>query len=226
MKKIARFSLVFLLTTCSLFVFGQQTCKVLNPRLVGNYDGRCKKGLANGKGVAVGIDRYEGRFLDGLPNGDGTYTWDSGNSYTGDWISGQRHGIGKYFMHLVNKDSIQDGLWQNDVYMGPRPPKPSVMHKTGVDRYSFTKDLTSKNRVLIDLYMNGGRNIEILNFIMSSSSGYQTKRGESVGYDEVTFPVNIRVQYTTFNKLHTANVEVVFDFTISEPGDWTVKLNN
>ena len=44
-------------------VYAQQTdCKVTMPKLSGTYTGGCKKGLAQGKGIAQGVDRYEGQF--------------------------------------------------------------------------------------------------------------------------------------------------------------------
>jgi len=62
--------------------------------------------------------------------------------------------------------------------------------------------------------------------MISSSSGYDTSLGNSVGYDEVLFPVRIRITYTTPNKLKTATYYVEFEFEISEPGDWIVDLHN
>lgn len=218
-------SLIFF-SFVSLTLYSQESCKVLKPEIAETYKGKCKKGLANGKGIATGKDRYEGRFIEGLPHGDGTYTWSSGETYKGEWLSGQRHGIGKYTMPVNGKDSIQDGLWSHDQYMGPKPPNPSVLYKTGVDRYTFQKTITDKNRVLVNLYKNGMRNTSISNFLISSSSGYEVSLGEAYGYDGVTFPVTIKIQYTTTNKLGTMPVNVKFDFVIHEPGDWTVNLNN
>jgi hypothetical protein len=57
---------------------GVENCKVLLPALSGNYEGGCKKGLADGKGKASGTDVYEGEFSKELPHGKGTYTWSNG----------------------------------------------------------------------------------------------------------------------------------------------------
>lgn len=217
---------VFGLSIATLNGFAQAKCKVLVKEIAGSYEGKCKKGLASGKGVAVGTDRYEGRFSEGLPQGEGTYTWSNGDSYTGDWFMGKRHGEGVMTLHNNGKDSIQAGIWQKDMYIGPKPPKPMVLYQTSVDRYTFQKNMSFKSRVLMDFNQNGMRNKGITNFLMSSSSGYETKLGESIGYDEVTFPVTIKVSYTTPNKLNTMPVSVKFEFMISEPGDWVVTLTN
>ncbi len=226
MKNKLRFSLLSLFLICSIFLYSQENCKVLKSSISDTYQGKCKKGLANGKGVAVGTDRYEGQFVNGLPNGFGTYTWANGDKYTGEWIEGMRHGIGRYTMTISGIDSIQDGLWQNDNYYGPKPKNPYVMNKSGVDRYTFRKNLSAQNRVLVDINQNGMRNRGISNFLMSTSSGSEAKRGESVGYEYITFPVTIKISYTTFNKIHTQSYPVWFEFEIYEPGDWKVELDN
>ena len=35
---------------------------------------------------------YEGETQNLLPHGQGTFSWDSGNRYTGTWANGQKHG--------------------------------------------------------------------------------------------------------------------------------------
>ncbi|HEX5742262.1 MAG TPA: hypothetical protein VFY09_00005, partial [Flavobacteriaceae bacterium] len=51
-------------------LFAQSDCKVLNDSINQSYAGKCKKGLAYGKGIAKGIDTYEGNFKNGLPHGN------------------------------------------------------------------------------------------------------------------------------------------------------------
>lgn len=196
------------------------------PQIAGNYEGKCKNGFANGKGTATGTDRYEGTFSKGLPNGVGTYTWSDGGNYTGEWIEGRRHGIGIYVKRSNGNDSILDGLWQNDEYKGPRPEKPKVTNSYSVDRYNFKKAQTAANRVMIDIFQNGARNKKVTNFLISSSSGQDLSYGFLYGFDNVVFPVTIKLSYTTSNKLNSAALNVRFDFIIYEPGDWTVELHN
>lgn len=226
MKSIICLGLIIFFVCNILIVSSQNQCKVLKTEIEGTYKGKCKNGLAQGKGIATGIDSYEGFFVSGLPQGHGTYTWSNGNIYSGEWIEGMRHGIGKYTMKTVRHDSIQNGLWQQDIYKGPKPPKPNVIYNMGVDRYTFQKNNTTKLRVLIDFYQSGIRNTGISDFLISTSSGTDVKIGLSIGYDFVTFPVTIKISYTTWNKLHTIQSNVKFDFEISEPGDWSVQLDN
>ena len=207
-------------------ITAQKQCLVLKPQIASKYEGECKNGLAQGQGKASGVDTYEGQFRKGLPNGKGTYIWSYGDSYTGEWVQGFREGEGSYTFKSNGQDTTITGLWEKDNYIGPKPEKPKVTKSSGVDRYTFNKRPEIKNRVLIDFYQNGIRNRGIENLIMYSSSGYETKLGESIGYDEVTFPVTMKLNYTTWNKLHGAKIHVIFEFKIFEQGDWRVNITN
>ena len=226
MKSSLRISLLFVFIFSSLISLGQVNCKVLKPELAGSYTGKCKQGLANGFGTAVGTDRYEGQFIKGLPDGKGTYTWATGESYAGEWEEGERSGAGDYTFFFNGKDSIISGNWLKNNYIGPISKKPLVTSRTSIDRYSIVKNGNFKNRVLVDIYQNGVRNTSITNFMISSSSGYDTSVGLSVGFDEVSFPMTIKITYTTMNKLKTASYYVEFECEIFEPGDWKIDLHN
>ena len=226
MKKLLQNSIPIILILFFYPGFAQEVCKVLLPNLVGSYEGKCKKGLASGKGKAVGKDTYEGQFLKGLPDGSGTYYWANGDVYQGDWLLGKREGVGIFTFKYDGRDSVLAGLWKQDEYTGPVPAKPKVNFMTNVDRYTFLKYGYIKNRVLISFMQNGATNTSIEGFRMVSSSGVETKLGTSVGYDYIVFPVTIKVNYTTYNKLKTNKYYVVFEFTISEPGEWEVTIYN
>jgi len=204
----------------------QKKCKVLVKEISAQYHGLRRKGLAQGNGKAEGIDTYTGHFKAGYPNGNGTYLWANGNSYIGEWKQGKRSGKGTFTVHLANRDSIVKGLWKDDKYLGPVPPKPQVLHNNSVDRYTFLKTGGPRNRVLIDVFQNGARNDFLDNLITISTSGTKTFVGKSFGYEFVDFPVRIKVIYYTFNKLHTQKIYVKFEFEIFEPGDWRVKIYN
>lgn len=115
MKKIF---IAIITLSLSLPVFSQD-CSVEMQSLKGTYSGECKKGKANGKGKAVGVDTYEGQFKTGLPYGEGIYIWSSGNRYNGGFSEGQRNGFGTMLYKRTNAtDSIVEGFWKNDLYVG------------------------------------------------------------------------------------------------------------
>lgn len=212
----------------TIVVFGQKEkeCKVLMPDISGTYKGKCKNGLAHGKGDAQGTDHYVGRFSQGWPDGKGTYAWANGDEYHGDFAEGKRDGEGTMILKAQDGDSILAGLWEKDIYMGPKPEKPKVITKYNLDRYSFQLVSDIQNRVLIDFMQNGTRNLGIENLTMATSSGGNTRRGNLVGFENIFFPVEIKVNYTTWNKMHTQRYNVSIEFKISEPGDWVVTLYN
>lgn len=210
----------------ALSLTAQKPCKVLVPALDSIYSGKCKKGLANGKGEAIGKDSYNGRFSEGLPDGKGIYTWSNGDVYDGEWKNGLRHGEGTLSLKMADGDSIIAGLWEADKYTGPKPVEPKVIYKASIDRYRFTKKAGVKNRVLIDFYQNGSRNLDISNLLMNTSNGVQCELGQSKGYDYIQFPVRIKLTYLTLNKLKTATFHAIFEFEITEPGDWVVEIHN
>lgn len=101
----------------------QESCRVRLPDLAGSYDGECRRGKAHGQGKAIGRDTYEGEFAKGLPHGHGTYTWATGDYYEGEFVKGAKEGEGKMVFAPVKADSVQTdsvqvGLWKNDLFLG------------------------------------------------------------------------------------------------------------
>lgn len=92
---------IFMVFFISIGLYSQQSCKVLVPEIAEKYVGKCKKGFAHGKGLAVGIDRYEGSFKKGYPEGKGSYTWSTGEVYTGEWLQGTRMVLGLILMRKM-----------------------------------------------------------------------------------------------------------------------------
>jgi MORN repeat len=114
----------------SSYVFAQD-CVVEMPLLKGTYIGDCKKGKANGKGKAVGTDTFEGGFKSGLPEGDGIYIWHNGNRYSGEFAGGFKEGKGIMIYKRENaKDSIVEGYWKKDVYLGREESPYRLIYKS------------------------------------------------------------------------------------------------
>ena len=74
----------------------QTTCRVLDPELVGQYQGGCKDGLAEGYGEAKGAAEYRGGFHAGRKQGKGVKIWPSGDRYEGEFVADRKEGIGRY----------------------------------------------------------------------------------------------------------------------------------
>lgn len=226
MAHLMRKVLLLVLMLNAITLIGQENCKVLKSTISATYKGECKNGLAHGQGIATGVDSYEGNFKKGYPEGKGIYSWADGSKYVGEWKGGMRHGTGTYTFHIEDRDSIQRGLWSYDEYAGEKFPAPGVAYSTGVDRYNFKKHNSGLNRVLVDIYQNGSRSKNITGFNMTSSSGTDLVVSQSVGFNNVEFPVTIKMFYNTQNKLNQMVYTVKFDFVIYEPGDWTVEIHN
>jgi hypothetical protein len=115
-------NVIFILALTMFFAgpgLAQNDCKVLLDEISGEYDGGCKKGLADGQGTAKGTDTYTGDFKKGLPHGTGTYTWENGDVYVGDFKKGLKDGAGKQTVDLGGgQKKEQTGYWSKDKYIG------------------------------------------------------------------------------------------------------------
>jgi hypothetical protein len=216
-------SLVLLLITATC-VYGQQEgCKVLLPGISGAYVGECKKGLAHGKGLAQGTDRYEGHFSKGLPEGKGVYKWADGSWYDGEWKGGMRNGHGKF----VRGDSIAEGFWKADSYQGKKPVAPyKIQANRNVQRWTITKSVELDTGVRIKLMIGGQENSEVEDFTLAYSSGNEFKNVGTYGIEHASVPLDVTIRYTTWNQLHSAQYDVLFEVTITEPGTWNITLVN
>ena len=226
MKIHTKFFLMLIFSISSVYLFGQQDCKVLKSEITGSYKGRCKKGLANGKGKAVGTDNYEGIFKNGLPHGKGKYTNSIGEVYEGDWKKGLRHGEGRFSFNAEGKDSTITGIWEKNVYIGPIRVNPyKILRKISVDRYSINR-IHDGNQVLISIYQNGAINTNIEDLTIIANKGMEISFGNSIGYEHIKFPFFCKINYRTWNKFHTAHNNVIFEFEITQPGNWKVVIHN
>lgn len=215
------FSIFMVIGSCT---FGQEPgCIVKLPAISGSYTGGCKKGLANGKGIAQGVDRYEGQFVSGLPEGKGIYRWADGSYYDGEWKKGIREGMGK----MVKGDSVIIGFWNANKYQGRRKPLSySIKSNRYVARYTFSKTIEHGNGVKIRIMLGGSVNSEIEDFSLGYNSGTEYKNLPVYGIENCSTPMDVTVRYRTWNQLHTIQFDVVFEFTIYEPGVWNVTIIN
>jgi len=222
-KTVLKLILSVVLFFAGIVIYSQGTgCTVKMESISGSYKGKCKKGLARGKGSAEGTDRYSGSFRKGLPHGTGTYTWANGDYFTGEWRFGLKEGEGK----LVSGDSIVEGVWKEDSYLGKKLIAPYKINRSMyVTRSSFKKSNSTFNEVIVKLIRGGIENSGVENFMIAYTSGTQYKAGHHTGIQNPSFPLDVKVTFSALNIFRTARSEVVFDFTVNQPGRWEVTIS-
>ena len=226
MKIVINFLIISIILSFSFYAHSQDTTSVLLKELKGEYHGKTRKGLANGKGEAKGIDSYKGEFKKGLPHGVGRYVWSTGEIYVGEWYKGKQSGEGTYIFKAESGDSSIVGIWKEGEYMGSISRAPVVKRYYNVDNFTFRNTGETLNRVLIDFTQNGTTNTRIENLMLTTSSGTRTSSGQLVGYENITFPVIITARYDTYNKMGTQKVNAFIEFEVYEIGDWLVVVKN
>lgn len=203
-------SMLLFATASALIAQDKSDCKVLAEPLAGLYEGDCKKGLADGKGKAIGTDTYEGAFKKGLPDGEGIYTWSNGDVFTGTFKNGLKEGDGKLTYNPERlADSVLVGFWKKDVYLGLYEEPFKVLSKSG-----------PVNRVIVRRLGNTPQDIRIRGEMeMLRERGVNSTYFTGSGFDNVQFP------FTFDMEASYSNVPVTFKVIIYEPGLWEVVVN-
>jgi hypothetical protein len=229
------------LLLCSIMIYpwfsvaySQNICKVLKPGIDSTYSGGCRQGLANGQGVASGIDRYTGEFKKGLPDGTGTYIWKTGEKYEGQWQKGLRDGTGKYTIKYDGRDSVVTGIWERDKYIGETSIQPYVIrYRNGISRVSCIRTGEMPLRIYFK-FTRGGTTSEhsspISDLILQGSSGSESSSSSFFGFDDVIFPFEGKIKFTAPSALSspgspsavTLNYEL--NFAINQPGAWMLTI--
>lgn len=205
--------------------YGQESCKVLLPSLVGKYTGECRQGLANGKGEATGEDFYTGDFIKGLPDGRGKYIWKSGATYEGEWKRGLRNGNGIYISKVAGKDTVMNGLWKEDKFAGTKKMEPYIIeYRTGVGRVTCMR-IGDRPYVKYKFSRSGAEANIISNLLMQGSSGTERNSSDFTGFEEARFPFSGKLTFTAPNNFHSAMINCEVRLTINEPGAWLVSIS-
>ena len=71
---------------------------------------------------------YEGELLNGKANGYGTFTWNNGDFYKGNWVDDLRTGYGEFYNHEGGKTV---GFFFHNIYIG-------IIRKVGLDGIKYT----------------------------------------------------------------------------------------
>ena len=193
-------SVVFSMCIFMYSPHAQNDCKVEMEEISGTYEGECRRGLADGKGKAVGIDTYEGTFKKGLPHGSGTYTWSNGSVFKGEFKNGRKSGEGQLFMAGLSQiDSVLTGFWDEDEYIGKYKTSYEVLsHSPKVTsvRISETKD---ESKTLFITIMHRGKTVPNPNFSISETAGnYMNirKTGRTTNILVGNFPFRFTLNYS------------------------------
>ena len=191
-----------------LFSFAaySQTCEVDKETLKGTYSGDCKKNKAHGKGKAIGTDTYEGDFKNGIPDGSGTYTWSNKNVFEGKYVKGLREGKGVMtFKKEGSADSVVEGFWKKDVYIGKNEKPWQVLSKTG-----------SVTKVDVEYTADDVRRIKVI--VTNTTGGVASLGGQLPAFkvDNVVvvkgFFERMTNLETHFKSTETSLIEVTFPF--------------
>jgi len=224
MKKVYFSMVSIFLLTLFASVYSQDECKVLMPEISGKYEGGCKNGLANGKGVSEGTDKYDGRFKNGLPDGTGKYTWSTGEVYDGGWAEGKKEGTGKFFYKKEGADSVLTGIWKNDAFFKKVVPNPyTILRKESVKRYSVRR-VGEGQKVVFLISQNGNTSLTLNNLNFANTSGSSFRLGQNHGFENMDFPFECKVTFSVTNAFQAPDVDVDFEIKITEPGSWEIDL--
>jgi hypothetical protein len=183
-----------------------QTCEVDRESLKGTYTGDCKKNKAHGKGKAVGTDTYEGEFKNGIPDGRGTYTWSNKNVFEGKYVKGLREGKGiMTFKKPGTQDSVVEGFWKKDAYIGKHEKPYEIISKTG-----------SVTKVEVEYTPDAVRRIKII--VTNTTGGVSSLGGQMPAFrvDNVIVAKGFFDRMTSleshFKSTETSLMEVTFPF--------------
>jgi len=215
------------------FAAYSQTCEVDKEFLKGTYTGDCKKNKAHGKGKAIGVDTYEGEFKNGIPDGNGTYTWSNKNVFEGKYVKGLREGRGTMTIKREGaQDSVIEGFWKKDAYIG-KNENPWIVHsKTGSVRevqVEYNSDPLNRIKIVVTNTTGGAQtssgatmprytvdNVQVLkgHYERLTSLESHLKSTETT-LIEVIFPIRV--------KLNIASEEVELEFF--ESGSYIVNIS-
>ena len=209
--------LVLLILVVGLAGFAQNVnaqCKVLLKSIAGEYEGGCKKGKAEGEGVAKGEDTYKGTFKKGLPSGEGTYTWANGDVYIGEFKKGKKEGAGE--MTIKEKETTVKGYWLDDEYIGKDKNPYKVLYKSAfITSTRFARQLGKDEITFVFLSAGKVENKSISLAAVEGSYGNIVSTGRAQLVKSVVYPLHATASFAG-QKL---------EFKINQPGSWKIEVN-
>ncbi|NOQ27177.1 MAG: hypothetical protein GQ564_17590 [Bacteroidales bacterium] len=194
------------------------SCKVLLESISGEYTGECKDGLANGEGIASGIDVYEGKFKKGLPHGIGKYTWEDNCYYYGNWKGGKKSGIGSLYEDHTQK--ITKGLWKNDVFFNEivEPPYELILKERVKGVYFFEDNTKTPHQIEFVFNSAKGPIRSVPGLKIYSNNGQTEVDRMFSGIKNVTFPLECTVEFVV------KEMRRVVKFKINKASSWKITI--
>ena len=130
-------NVILLCAAIALFLMGgpasAENCTIELKGVIADWDGKCEKGKAYGKGVArLKNGTYEGEAMDGRAHGQGELRLDDGGRYRGKFRDGKEHGYG------VSRDS--EGDWYEGQFADGRPHGQGTGRSEGVTYSGMWRD--------------------------------------------------------------------------------------
>lgn len=230
-KPMKRLALLFvLLHLINLLNAQTDSCKVLLKAIAGEYNGKCRNGLANGKGTAKGEDTYTGLFKNGFPDGKGTYIFKNGNNYKGYWKDGLKDGKGK-FVYTVNGESqTMTGYWKNGDYIGKTDLDISyrVTSSSGIIHYEVEKveDKNNyKDNVITISIKSAMTDFLPADLKINNSSGQLIQKGKKLVVSQYFCPLNCEISYSIITGGNQRKL-CRFIVEITEKGKYEITLSN
>ena len=213
---------LFLLFFLTLPAFSQPAnCNVIPLPIQGKYSGECRDGKANGKGKSVGMDSFEGNFKKGYPDGEGTYTWQNGNYFIGNFRKNVKAGKGEMHFLKPNKpDSIVTGFWKKDNYVGMYENPYEILELSPAVTYkNFQKYGTKKSSVIISMESGMLGTANVTNFLIMQGSYIRYNKAEltksqTIDFQNVEFPFRVKFIID----------KGPLDILINESGEWHVEI--
>jgi hypothetical protein len=167
-----------------------------------------------------------------LPDGKGTYTWSNGSAYTGGFVKGLKEGKGIMTLKKEGaQDSVVEGFWKKDTYIGKYEKPWEVYSKTGSVRsvdIEYTPDNVNRIKIIVTNTTGGARtssgfemprlkvdNVQVLKGFVERTTSLETHlKSTETSLLEIRFPLRI--------KLNIAREEIDIEFF--ETGSYSVNI--
>ena len=157
----------------------------------GYYVGQIQSNTENGYGTYYWNDgeRYEGEWVDSKITGYGTYYWNDGDRYEGEFVDGKRTGYGTFYWN--SSGNRYEGEWENGERTGY-----GTYYRNDGDRYEG-KWVDNKGTGYGTLYWNDGDRYEG-EFVDGERTGYGTYYWQNGDRYEGEFVDGKRAGYGTY----------------------------